>query len=78
MKDHNTFGGDIDLGDCELNLRDILHPVDGQASTVEQWLPLSNGGGELHVKLEFSPGEEVDENGGKHKLSRGLTALIKK
>ncbi|RUS23038.1 hypothetical protein BC937DRAFT_93080 [Endogone sp. FLAS-F59071] len=78
VKDHNTFGGDVDLGECELNLRDVLHHVDGQTSSIEKWLTLSNGGGELHVKLEFAPGEEADENGGKHRLSRGFTALKKK
>ncbi|RUP50358.1 hypothetical protein BC936DRAFT_139503 [Jimgerdemannia flammicorona] len=62
VKDHNTFGGDVDLGEHELKLWELVHPVAGQMSTYDSWLPLSpSGSGEIRVKLEFTPGAEVDE-----------------
>jgi Ca2+-dependent lipid-binding protein len=58
VKDHNTIGGNKDLGDCDLPLWEYIVPATdarpGQYRA-DFWAPLGGSGGRLHLMLEFEP-----------------------
>ncbi|KAF9438112.1 hypothetical protein BGZ76_009730 [Entomortierella beljakovae] len=58
VKDHNTLGGNKDLGDCNISLWDYIQPAaEGRAGQyrADFWAPLGGLGGRLHVVLELKP-----------------------
>ena len=51
VKDHNTFKSSIDLGSVELNMEFIFGK---DVVSYDEWLPLTNGQGELHISASLS------------------------
>ncbi|KAF9136032.1 hypothetical protein BGW39_007995 [Mortierella sp. 14UC] len=65
VKDHNTIGGNKDLGNCDISLWEYIQPAmegrqggQGQGqSRADFWAPLDGQGGRLHLALDFEPTE---------------------
>ncbi|KAG0358738.1 hypothetical protein BGX24_005919, partial [Mortierella sp. AD032] len=61
VKDHNTIGGNKDLGNCDISLWEYIQPaVEARGGTGGQlkadfWAPLDGQGGRLHLALDFEP-----------------------
>ncbi|KAH7038720.1 C2 domain-containing protein [Linnemannia elongata] len=58
VKDHNTIGGNKDLGGCDVSLWEYIQPgspIGG--SQADFWAPVDGQGGKLHLLLEFEPSE---------------------
>lgn len=58
IKDHNTIGGNTDLGECEVSVWDYIQPGTeehpGQYRS-DFWVPLGGSRGRVHLVLEFEP-----------------------
>ncbi|KAF9087024.1 hypothetical protein BGX23_008408 [Mortierella sp. AD031] len=54
VKDHNTIGGNKDLGNCDVSLWEYIQP-EQQRLRADFWVPLDGSGGRLHVVLDFEP-----------------------
>ncbi|KAF9911494.1 hypothetical protein EC991_003296 [Linnemannia zychae] len=62
VKDHNTIGGNKDLGNCDISLWEYIQPAiegrqgQGQGQLkADFWAPLDGQGGRLHLVLDFEP-----------------------
>ncbi|KAJ3286488.1 hypothetical protein HK104_009001 [Borealophlyctis nickersoniae] len=59
VKDHNTFGNDVDLGECEVDVATALLANDGK---FDMWVPLGLGGtGDVHIIGQLT--KKVESNG---------------
>ncbi|KAG0287267.1 hypothetical protein BGZ96_008807 [Linnemannia gamsii] len=56
VKDHNTIGGNKDLGQCDVSLWEYVQ-VGQQQMRADFWAPLDGQGGRLHLVLQFEPTE---------------------
>ncbi|KAG0364694.1 hypothetical protein BGZ54_007262 [Gamsiella multidivaricata] len=58
VKDHNTLGGNKDLGDCDIPVWEYIQPgAEGPSgqNRADFWAALGGTGGRLHLALEFEP-----------------------
>ncbi|KAI1318055.1 hypothetical protein EDD11_007289 [Mortierella claussenii] len=58
VKDHNTLGGNKDLGDVDIPLWEYLRPATQDQPgeyNADFWMPLGNSGGRIHLRFEFEP-----------------------
>ncbi|KAG0276381.1 hypothetical protein BGZ95_007606 [Linnemannia exigua] len=65
VKDHNTIGGNKDLGNCDISLWEYIQPAvearggaaggAGGLLKADFWAPLDGQGGRLHLALDFEP-----------------------
>lgn len=58
VKDYNRIGVNPTIGEVTMEVWNYLH-ADEESKDV--WLQLSNEGGEIHVKLEFQPGQSPSD-----------------
>lgn len=59
VKDHNTIGGNKDMGGCDLSLWEYIQPGAGAGGSLQAdfWMPVDGQGGRLHLVLQFEPTE---------------------
>ncbi|KAF9136926.1 hypothetical protein BG015_002947 [Linnemannia schmuckeri] len=58
VKDHNTIGGNKDLGGCDVSLWEYIQPgAPGGGLKADFWAPVDGQGGKLHLLLQFEPTE---------------------
>lgn len=70
VKDHNTIGGNKDLGSCDVSLWEYIQPGAGAGAgtgagtgagaggnVADFWTPVDGQGGRLHLVLQFEPTE---------------------
>lgn len=57
VKDHNTIGGNKDLGGCDVSLWEYIQPGAGAGGSLQAdfWAPVDGQGGKLHLMLQFEP-----------------------
>ncbi|TPX31127.1 hypothetical protein SmJEL517_g05474 [Synchytrium microbalum] len=54
LKDHNTFSGDGDLGEVDIDAMSFVHE---HGEAFDLWLPVVKGSGSLHITGKFSQSE---------------------
>ncbi|KAG9301118.1 hypothetical protein G9A89_012501 [Geosiphon pyriformis] len=67
IKDHNRLGTNPELGDVDIRVWDHINSGNYNADI---WQKV-NGGGELHLQLEFSPGSDRNSSDGSVKPEMG-------
>ncbi|CAG8457825.1 5831_t:CDS:10 [Ambispora gerdemannii] len=60
IKDYNRVGNNVDLGDVDLRVWDHIN---NSSNKVDLWENV-NGGGKLHIQLEFTPGNDRHSSDG--------------